>query len=63
MDFYRNEFNQVQEVCGFESMAAQIVHALKVFLLTDCLINQTGEDISRYPHGSFADLAAFIEKI
>jgi len=29
MDFYRNEFNQVQEVCGFEPMAAQIVHLLK----------------------------------
>lgn len=148
MDFYRNEFNQVQEVCGFEPMAAQIVHLLKdrgyrvalatnplfpaiatqnrirwvglqpedfeyittyenshyckpnpdyyreileqlhlqpeeclmvgndvgedmvashlgmkVFLLTDCLINRTGEDISRYPHGSFAELAEFIEMI
>lgn len=29
MDFYRNEFNQVQEVCGFEPMASQIVHSLK----------------------------------
>lgn len=29
MDFYRNEFNQVQEVCGFEPMAAQIIHSLK----------------------------------
>ena len=148
MDFYRNEFNQVQEVCGFEPMAAQIIHSLKdrgyrvalatnplfpaiatqnrirwaglrpedfelyttyensryckpnldyyrdvltqmnvraeeclmvgndvgedmvtanlgmkVFLLTDCLINRTGADISQYPHGSFAELAAFIEMI
>ena len=145
MDFYRNEFNQVQEVCGFEPMAAQIVHSLKnrgyrvvlatnplfpaiatqnrirwaglqrsdfeyittyenshyckpnpdyyrdilatldvrpencvmvgndvqedmvaeklgmqVFLLTDSLINRTGEDISRYPHGSFGELMDFI---
>lgn len=148
MDFYRNEFNQVQEVCGFEPMAAQIIHSLKdrgyrvalatnplfpaiatqnrirwaglrpedfelyttyensryckpnldyyrdiltqlnvsaeeclmvgndvgedmvtanlgmkVFLLTDCLINRTGADISQYPHGSFAELAEFIEMI
>ena len=29
MEFYRNEFNQVQDVCGFEPMATQIVHSLK----------------------------------
>jgi len=148
MDFYRNEFNLVQEVCSIEPMAAQIVHSLKdrgyrvalatnplfpaiatqnrirwaglqpedfeyittyenshyckpnpdyyreilaqlhlqpeeclmvgndvgedmitqqlgmkVFLLTDCLINKAGTDISQYPHGSFAELAAFIEMI
>ena len=26
---------------------------MKVFLLTDCLINKAGADIDRYPHGSF----------
>ena len=36
---------------------------MKVFLLTDCLINRTGADISQYPHGSFAELAEFIEMI
>ena len=29
-----------------------------VFLLTDCLINPQGEDISRWPHGGFDDLLA-----
>lgn len=34
-----------------------------VFLLTDCMINQSGKDISRYPHGSFRELKAFLEKV
>ena len=36
---------------------------MKVFLLTDCLINKTEADISRYPHGSFADLIAFLKNL
>lgn len=36
---------------------------MNVFLLTNCLINKTGEDISAYPHGGFNDLIAYIEKI
>ncbi len=36
---------------------------LKVFLLTDCLINKNGADISQYPHGSFPELRAFLETI
>lgn len=148
MDFYRNEFNHVQEVCGFDPMAAQIVHSLKdrgyrvvlatnplfpaiatqnrirwagltpedfeyittyensryckpnldyyrdiltqlnvsaeeclmvgndvgedmiaqqlgmkVFLLTDCLINKAGADISQYPNGSFPELASFLNTL
>ena len=147
-DFYRNEFNQVQEVCGFRPMAAEIVRSLKnkgyrvvlatnplfpaiatqnrirwaglrpedfeyittyenahyckpnlqyyrqileqlhlqpeeclmvgndvdedmvarqlgmqVFLLTDCLINKTGEDISSYPNGGFPELAYFLHTL
>lgn len=46
---------------GEDMVTAQL--GMKVFLLTDCLINRTGEDISQYPHGSFAELAAFIEKL
>lgn len=148
MDFYRNEFNQVQEVCGFEPMAAQIVRSLKdrgyrvvlatnplfpaiatqnrirwaglqpedfeyittyenshhckpnpdyyweileqlhlqpgeclmvgndvgedmitqqlgmkVFLLTDCLINKQNADISQYPNGGFPELAYFLNTL
>lgn len=148
IEFYRNEFNQVQEACGFEPMAAQIVHSLKdrdyrvvlatnplfpsiatqnrirwaglqpedfeyittyenshyckpnpdyyreileqlhlqpeeclmvgndvgedmiaqqlgmkVFLLTDCLINKAGADISQYPNGGFSELANFFNAL
>lgn len=33
---------------------------MKVFLLTDCLINKNNIDISVYPHGNFSDLIRFI---
>ena len=33
---------------------------MKVFLLTDCIINRTGEDISAFPNGSFPELMDFI---
>ena len=33
---------------------------IKVFLLTDCLINKSGVDISRYPSGSFDELQKFL---
>lgn len=147
-DFYRNEFNEVKAVCGFEPMAAQIVHSFKekgirvvlatnplfpavatenrirwaglqpedfeyyttfenshyckpslnyyreimekrhlnpeeclmvgndvgedmiakqlgmqVFLLTDCLINKAGEDISQYPHGGFTQLHTYLKEL
>ena len=42
-----------------EDMVAETL-GMKVFLLTDSLINRTGEDISRYPHGSFGELMDFI---
>lgn len=34
---------------------------MKVFLLTDCLINKENKDISQYPNGSFDELIAHIE--
>lgn len=34
---------------------------MQVFLLTDCLINKSGTDISQYPHGNFYDLIQFIQ--
>lgn len=33
---------------------------MRVFLLTDCLINKNHEDITVYPHGSFPELLEFI---
>ena len=36
---------------------------IRVFLLTDCLINKDGRDISGYPQGSFDDLMAFIDTL
>ena len=45
-----------------EDMVAEKL-GLKVFLLTDCLINKSGSDISQYPHGSFPELMDFIRKL
>ena len=36
---------------------------MKVFLLTDCLINKKNEDISRYPQGSFDELLEIISDL
>ena len=34
---------------------------MKVFLLTDCLINKENKDISKYPSGSFENLITYIK--
>jgi len=44
-----------------EDMVAKTL-GIDVFLLTDCLINRGGEDISVYPHGGFDDLIAYLRK-
>jgi N-acetylglutamate synthase/N-acetylornithine aminotransferase len=36
---------------------------IKVFLLTDCLINRMGADIGAYPNGSFPELMDFIRSL
>ena len=71
LDYYRDimaQLNVSAEDClmvgndvGEDMIAQQL--GMRVFLLTDCLINRTGADISQYPHGSFAELAAFIENL
>lgn len=33
---------------------------MEVFLITDCLINKAGKDITAYPHGGFEDLVRFV---
>jgi len=45
-----------------EDMIAEKL-GMKVFLLTDCLINKSGSDIARYPNGSFPELMEFIRKL
>ena len=36
---------------------------MQIFLLTDCIINKSGADIDRYPHGSFPELMEFIRSL
>jgi len=43
-----------------EDTAAEAV-GMKVFLLTDCLINKSGKDIAQYPNGTFDKLIEYIE--
>jgi HAD superfamily hydrolase (TIGR01509 family) len=45
-----------------EDMVAATL-GMQVFLLTDDLINPHGEDINKYPHGSFAELLAFVDTL
>ena len=45
-----------------EDMIAQKL-GMKVFLLTNDLINKNNTDISVYPHGDFKALIEFIENI
>ena len=44
-----------------EDMIPTTKMGMKAFLLTDCLINKTGEDIDKYPHGSFAELLDYVK--
>ena len=43
-----------------EDMVSEIL-GMKVFLLTDCLINKSGADIARYPHGGYDDLRDYLK--
>lgn len=45
-----------------EDMIAETL-GMKVFLLTDCLINKENKDLSHYPQGSFDELIKYIENI
>ena len=49
--------NDVQE----DMIARQL--GMEVFLLTDCIINRDGADISVYPHGDFAALLSYIRSV
>lgn len=45
-----------------EDMVAKEL-GMQVFLLTDCLINSAGKDISVYPHGGYDELISFLENL
>ena len=45
-----------------EDMIAETL-GMKVFLMTDCLINKHGKDISSYPQGSFPELIDFVQTL
>lgn len=36
---------------------------MRVFLLTDCLINKDNREISQYPNGSFPELLDYIRDL
>ena len=71
LDYYKEVLKQLQivpEEClmvgndvADDMIAEQL--GMKVFLLTDCIINKHNTDISRYPHGSFDELKAFIDDL
>lgn len=44
-----------------DAAAAEL--GMPVFLLTPCLINREGADLSACPHGGFAELMEFLDKI
>lgn len=45
-----------------EDMIAETL-GMKVFLITDCMINKYNKDISVYPHGGFPELAQFLDSL
>ena len=71
LDYYREVLNELQvsaEECLMigndvsEDMVAEQL-GMKVFLLTDCLINKKEADISVYPHGDMDALFRFIDAL
>ena len=49
----------IEEGSGEKEIAKTL--GMKVFLLTDCLINKDRQDIDQYPHGSFPELLDFLQ--
>lgn len=70
-DYYRDILKQLEllpEEClmvgndVWEDMIAKEI-GMNVFLLTDCMINTKGKDISEYPQGNFSELLEYINSI
>lgn len=71
LDYYREILNKLElepQECVMvgndvsEDMVAETL-GMKVFLLTDDLLNRDNADISRYPSGSFDELKKFIDSL
>ena len=45
-----------------EDMVAKNI-GMKVFLLTDNLINKENKDINEFPHGNFDDLSEYLNSL
>ena len=69
LDYYREILRRLEADPGScimvgndvsEDMVAEKL-GMKVFLLTDCMINKQQEDTSRWPSGSFGELADFLK--
>lgn len=64
-----NKLNLRPEECvmvgndAIEDTAALKAGIANVFLLTDCLLNKDGRDISIYPSGGFAELKQFLQRL
>lgn len=70
LDYYKEIVKRLQlypEECLMvgndvtEDMVAEQLD-MKVFLLTDCLINKNNDDITKYSSGSFEELSDFVKK-
>lgn len=61
LNVFPEECLMVGNDVGDDMVAAKL--GMKVFLLTDCLINKKKEDINKYPNGSFDKLADFINSL
>ena len=70
LEYYKeiiNELGAKPEEClmvgndvGDDMVAGKL--GMKVFLLTDCLINKADINVSEYPNGNFDDLIKYISK-
>ena len=70
LDYYREILSKIDakpEECLMvgndvdEDMVPTEKLGMKVFLLTDCLINKNGQDISSYPQGDFEALKKYLQ--
>ena len=71
LDYYRDILSKLAlppEEClmvgndvGEDMIAREL--GMEVFLLTDCLINKQGADITQYPNGSFPELLSYLQAL